>query len=255
MRCLFLIYLYLTLLPSAAFAMDHRAIAEYFAPHIYQQTSSPTPLKEDYFTAFDYDSDWRNDNNEANLAYYPMRPVVYYSVQETGTHYFTGYYLYYPRTFGQQAGIITGFMLAIVKEGTKGTTVGIATYNHLDWQWQKTPLQPISVPASFTITPSSHKSRRIEYFGGRTQLKGVKYAYHGKVFLTSGSYQLLPIEILQEGLQRPQQSLPSHLTAYLPPTPPWRWGGNDKDLWNYPAESFARYISSISVRPNNKTHP
>ena len=38
-------------------------------------------------TKFNYDGDWRGDNNWENLENYPQIPSAYFSVRETLTHY------------------------------------------------------------------------------------------------------------------------------------------------------------------------
>ncbi len=43
--------------------------------------------RADIPTKFNYDGDWRGDNNWENLENYPQIPSAYFSVRETLTHY------------------------------------------------------------------------------------------------------------------------------------------------------------------------
>lgn len=55
----------------------------------------------DYITNFDFDGDWRGDNNWENAAKreFPLKAWVYYSVRETRTHYFIHYAVFHPRDY------------------------------------------------------------------------------------------------------------------------------------------------------------
>ena len=68
-------------------ALD-KQIAAQFAPVIYQGLGEQPRF--DYITNFDFDGDWKGDNNWVNAGNktYPLRAYVYYSVIETATHYF-----------------------------------------------------------------------------------------------------------------------------------------------------------------------
>lgn len=68
------------------------AVAEHWAPTIYQETRD----ERDLLAAFDYDGDWDGSNNAAHVDAYPKRAVVYSTVAETATHYFVTYLLYHP---------------------------------------------------------------------------------------------------------------------------------------------------------------
>jgi hypothetical protein len=263
MRSIFILwFLLVALLPNSTSAMDHRALAEHWAPIIYQQTASSTSFKEDQFTAFNYDLDWRGDNNWSNLIYYPTHAVVYYSVHETQTHYFLGSYLYYPRTSGstKQANIMTGSMLAIAKGSiTEGKLSMIATYNDAKWQWQQLQPQTNTSPVSLTVASSSSGSRRIVLAQSLTHhFKGIRYYYGGAAKTpvsnsiantTSCSYQLLPISILQTGLRLPATTIPMQFATHAIPAlkPPWFWGTKTNDLWNLPAESLLHQVPGIDA--------
>ncbi len=74
----------------------------------------------DFITAVNYDGDWSCLNNWENLASGDLGAVVYYSVQETETHWFIGYYFYHPRDdaeiwLDRHENDLEGIMLAVPK--------------------------------------------------------------------------------------------------------------------------------------------
>ena len=93
-------------------------IAARFAPIFYQAIGEDP--RSDYVTNFDFDGDWRGDNNWANAAEkkFPLRAYIYYSVAETLTHYFIHYAVFHPRDYkgGERKGII---LSDIIREGVK----------------------------------------------------------------------------------------------------------------------------------------
>jgi len=92
----------------AANARRDRDIAARFAP-IFHQALGPAP-RFDYITNFDFDGDWRGDNNwnNAAAAQFPLRGYVYYAVFETRTHFFIHYACFHPRDYkgGEQRGAL-----------------------------------------------------------------------------------------------------------------------------------------------------
>jgi len=97
-------------------------IAIHYAPVIDQAVN--VLLSEggrgDFITAVNYDGDWSCLNNWENLLSGDLGAVVYYSVQETDTHYFVGYYFYHPRDdaeiwLDRHENDLEGVMLAIPK--------------------------------------------------------------------------------------------------------------------------------------------
>lgn len=85
-------------------------IAARFAPIIYQGLNGHPRF--DYITNFDFDGDWRGDNNWQNAGNpsYPLRACVYYSVVETETHYFIHYAAFHPRDY--KGGLFQSWLLA-----------------------------------------------------------------------------------------------------------------------------------------------
>jgi Zn-dependent protease with chaperone function len=84
--------------PDSLPARD-REVAALYAPLFYQALGNQP--RYDYITNFDFDGDWRGDNNWENAAQtrYPLRAWIYYSVRYTRTHYFLHYAAFHPRDY------------------------------------------------------------------------------------------------------------------------------------------------------------
>jgi len=79
---------------------EMRDIAERFAPVLHQRMAGTAEEHRfDYPTNFDFDGDWKGNNNWANAAdsKYKLWSYVYYSVIESEDHYFIHYAVYHPR--------------------------------------------------------------------------------------------------------------------------------------------------------------
>jgi hypothetical protein len=107
---------------TAARAVVHTArdteIAAQFAP-VFRQGLGDT-RRHDYITNFDFDGDWRGDNNWDNSddARYPQRAYVYYAVSETVTHFLVHYAVFHPRDY--KGGSARGRVLSqIIREGAR----------------------------------------------------------------------------------------------------------------------------------------
>jgi hypothetical protein len=103
--------------PSARAALD-KQIAAQFAPVIYQGLADQP--RYDYITNFDFDGDWKGDNNWINAGNKTslLRAYVYYSVIETATHYFVHYAFFHPRDYKGGLGKST-LVDVLIKEGIR----------------------------------------------------------------------------------------------------------------------------------------
>jgi Zn-dependent protease with chaperone function len=85
-----------------------RDIAARFAP-VFHQALGPAP-RYDYITNFDFDGDWRGDNNwnNAENSRFALKAYVYYAVFETRTHFFIHYAAFHPRDYkgGEKSGAL-----------------------------------------------------------------------------------------------------------------------------------------------------
>ena len=102
--------------------LTHEEVAVHYAPVIDQAVNVLLSGggRGDFITAVDYDGDVSCLNNWENLLSGDLSAVVYYSVQETDTHYFVGYYFYHPRDdaeiwLDRHENDLEGVMLAIPK--------------------------------------------------------------------------------------------------------------------------------------------
>ena len=93
-------------------------IASRFAPVFYQALGDNP--RSDYITNFDFDGDWRGDNNWNNGANkdLPLKGYIYYSVSETTTHFFIHYAVYHPRDYkgGERRGTL---LSELIRQGAK----------------------------------------------------------------------------------------------------------------------------------------
>jgi hypothetical protein len=94
-----------------------REIAARFAP-TFRQALGDTP-RADYITNFDFDGDWRGDNNWRNAtdARFKLRAYVYYSVAETATHLFVHYAVFHPRDY--KGGTAGPLLSEAIREGVR----------------------------------------------------------------------------------------------------------------------------------------
>lgn len=85
-------------LTRPAAAADDADLAYRWAPIHYQDTSSAY-YSADYLAPVDYDGDWNTLNNWEDLPTHTsgLTGTVYYSIVETGTHWFIVYAFFHPR--------------------------------------------------------------------------------------------------------------------------------------------------------------
>lgn len=72
---------------------------EWWAPRVYTDIHTKALDEDklwDLFTQFDFDGDWIGANNDANVDKHDKPAAVYYSFVKTSTHWFLGYYFYFP---------------------------------------------------------------------------------------------------------------------------------------------------------------
>ena len=113
----------------SAIANREHEIAARFAPVFYQALGENK--RSDYVTNFDFDGDWRGDNNWAhsNDHHFQLKAYVYYAVVETTTHYFIHYAVFHTRDYkgGELKGtILSELMRAGAKRAGKYDPTGIA---------------------------------------------------------------------------------------------------------------------------------
>jgi len=102
----------------------YRELAARYAPLVCQETWFEP--KADFLARFDYDGDWRGDNNWDNLMHGSSQAYVYYTAMETATHHFLLYNFFHPRSYsdnclagGCHENSSGGLILTIRKDGSK----------------------------------------------------------------------------------------------------------------------------------------
>ncbi|HWR56116.1 MAG TPA: hypothetical protein VN462_06385 [Negativicutes bacterium] len=129
----------------AAAAPGNTQLAACWAPSVDQfykmagNASQTNPAQEDTSTVFNFDLDWRANNNWENLNYYKLKPpVVYYSLVETEKFAYIGYYFYYPRHLGANphANDFSGLLAMVEKVpgSTTGRLAGVLLHNATGWR-------------------------------------------------------------------------------------------------------------------------
>lgn len=100
-------------------AARDREIAAHFAPVFYQGLGDNK--RHDYVTNFDFDHDWRGDNNWNNSAdeRFPHKAFVYYAVSETPTHILIHYAVFHPRDYKGGGGARGPLLSEIIREGAR----------------------------------------------------------------------------------------------------------------------------------------
>ncbi|MEU6084073.1 hypothetical protein [Streptomyces sp. NPDC047108] len=125
----------LTLPSTAEAAPSDAELAQRWAPVHYQDTADSNAAA-DYLSMVQYDGDWDTLNNQQSLATHQDRlsATVYYSVVETGTHWFITYGYYHPRDwkrFGGHENDMEGVMEVVRKDGTPyGTLEAMISQAH-----------------------------------------------------------------------------------------------------------------------------
>lgn len=135
-------------LEKAPNSVSHEDLVKHYSPRVYQDVRTNGP-RGDYFTKFDFDGDWKGNNNWENLVKknsnndytYALPAYVYYSVQETATHYYISYNFFHPRDDADIAGPadkhendLEGIMVAVKKNGYGyGTFHIMETVSHKDF--------------------------------------------------------------------------------------------------------------------------
>jgi hypothetical protein len=120
------------------------SLASYWAPAWYQDTDSSN-YKADYMSRFNYDGDWKGNNNWENLGSYSVKGEAYYAVIETQSHFFLVYADFHPRDWSESCLLgdchendMEGVLVAVKKDGTTyGKFQAMVTVAHKDfWSYK-----------------------------------------------------------------------------------------------------------------------
>lgn len=108
-------------------SLTYEDLARYWAPRFYQDTDSSS-YKSEYLTKIDFDGDYNSKNNwESMDAVSTVPAYVYYSVVESETHFFLGYYTFHPRDWcdtsigcSEHENDLEGVLLVVRNDGASG---------------------------------------------------------------------------------------------------------------------------------------
>lgn len=205
---------------EAAASVSDLDLAYRWAPIHYQDTDS-SHYSADYLTGIDYDGDWNTLNNWEGLDVDPARlqAEVYYSIVETGTHWFIGYNFYHPRDwtdvdfFGidQHENDMEGMILSIRKDGTDyGALEAMVSVFHSDF-YSFTPAGSPYTNGQETIDGTLHV---MSYDGADHPVTFQEAKGHGLKAWNGDSYANTDVVLYY----------PSKTAAEVPS------GGNDRDV-------------------------
>ncbi len=113
-----------TFRPQSCRRARYLTLAGHWAPMVAQATWFEP--KADYLARFDFDGDWKGDNNWENTAVGSSQAYVYYAAAETETHWFLIYNFFHPRDYSANCLGGTchendneGLVLTIFKDGSR----------------------------------------------------------------------------------------------------------------------------------------
>lgn len=182
-----------------------RDVAAAFAPVFYQALGDKP--RSDYLTNFDFDGDWRGDNNWQNAEdkKFPLKAYVYYSVAETATHYFIHYAVFHPRDYkgGERKGRI---LSELIREGVKNSKqrdptgwldeAGVAHENDMEGCLVVVTKNGSDLErARLTYVETLHHNDFSRYMAGEAATKGIG------LIKSEGNHPLLYIEPKGHGIE------------------------------------------------------
>jgi hypothetical protein len=175
-----------------AAAPTYQQLAAYWAPVISQDMDDDN-YRAEYITRFDYDGDWRGNNNWNNLYRFPLPGAVHYWVSETSTHYFIGYAFFHPRdwddgllsVFGidEHENDMEGILLTIKKQGSYGQFVSMVTVAHSDFYSYTDQDTPPSSPWYERVAPSHSVRSGAETIDGDVDFVADNFGFHPVVYV------------------------------------------------------------------------
>lgn len=264
----FIVLLSLFLCYVQPISAARRNIVTQWAPVIYQvDRSDGLTAQQNIFTLVNFDRDWRLNNNWYNLRFYSLERVMYYSLMESDTYYFIGYYQYYPRHIGsdEHEHDMTGVLLAVKKTSDGGGRLDmLVTYSNHKWQkWEREQVLLEDGNPVLTISAATHeiaargKSNRVLLTDGIhiiTTNENLIKAGDNKVLQRShAGYRLVPLTQLWEHCQEIGQGLVFARWGYfdsynaVKATAPWVWNYHQNNWLTKPGE-LIQCLKGIPVK-------
>lgn len=204
-------------------------LARRWAP-IHYQDSDSTDYDADYLSTVDFDGDWDAANNWEHEDDDPARlsGAMYYSVVETGSHWFVNYSFYHPRDWDdipdpfdqlQHENDMEGVVVTVRKDGsTYGTIEAMVSVAHNDFYSY--------VPAGSGFT------------GGRENVDGplIMQEYNGEQHPTTRQEAKGHGAYAWDGKEFPGGDGVTYVPSGTPETPS---GGNDRSVGYQLVDVFA----------------
>jgi hypothetical protein len=154
----------LTVPRLASAAVSDADLAYRWAP-VHHQDTADADYSADYVSPIDFDGDWESRNNWDNQPGHrdKLTGAAYYSVVETGTHWFLVYSFFHPRDWkliGRHENDLEGVVEVIRKDGGDyGTFEAMVTVAHSDFYSYTPPGSPFTEGAEDidgTVVMESH---------------------------------------------------------------------------------------------------
>jgi len=232
----FLVFLPMVGNSAAAPTVD---IVERWAPTIYQQNIDDSATAQvNTFTLVNYDGDWRGNNNWMNLPYHLPKPTIYYSFAENATHYYIGYYAYYPRhlTINPHEHDMVGVLAAIFKNSQTLDMLVVNSHG----QWRTLTGTEVQLDAGRLLLSISSGSHEIKAIRSKDKASA---GGPGKVRWSYPNYQLVSVDELWQHRQAlaggdafSQGGFMAGSASYLKEALPWSWQRHNINWLNQPAE-------------------
>lgn len=259
-------------LTAAGFAQGQEELATVFAPTVDQffntagNSSQANPAQEDTATVFNFDLDWRANNNWDNLNYYKLKPpAVYYSVAETGKLYYLGYYFYYPRHLGAKphGNDFAGLALAVEKisGNRQGRLAGVLLYD--DRGWQEISLQEVCRTDSSVRVSISAGAHTLAFGEGKSPPMGSVITRKPSISganSTAEVYQLISLDELWQRRREIQAgeaygTLDAKAGSGDQPDLPWKWQYKGAHWLSDPAAVFRLISGNMAFASNYLSKP
>lgn len=91
---------YSLVVSGGTFKFPAETLVDHYAPVWYQDTDD-SDYTADYITRFDFDGNWRGNDNWQNYRSFPLAATIYYSVVETRSHLFLLYASFHARDWDE----------------------------------------------------------------------------------------------------------------------------------------------------------
>lgn len=172
---------------------SHKSLLRHWAPDVYQDFNARGKQlwPYDYITAFDFDGDWKGNNNWENANSGSKVPYVYTSIQETRSHYFITYNFFHPRDVGGTGAIVDpidshendleGALFVIKKGGDYGSIEAVYTISHSGYEtYTGNSINLVNGKVQLFVSsngPYGEHGHSVHMYNSSKDNGGIKYVY------------------------------------------------------------------------------